>query len=129
MDQITHTVRRSMWQDILLQCQNRPCGMSAKQWMIEHDINEKTFYYWQRKLRKEAFKNYPSDLAKLQPLKPREELSFIELNKPKNRMQSEELNTIVQPAAILKTNNVTIVITNEISDSLLSRILREVSHA
>ena len=50
MDQITHTVRRSMWQGILLQCQNRPCGMSAKQWMIENDINEKSFYYWQRKL-------------------------------------------------------------------------------
>ena len=129
MDQITHSVRRSMWQDILLQCKNRPCGMSAKQWMIENDINEKTFYYWQRKLRKEAFKDYPSEMTELSPLKPREELSFIELNKPKNRMQSEELNTIVQPAAILKTNSLTITITNEISDSLLSRILREVSNA
>ena len=33
MDQITHTVRHTMWHDILLQCQNRPCGMSAKQWI------------------------------------------------------------------------------------------------
>jgi len=129
MDQITHTVRRSMWQDILLQCQNRPCTMSAKQWMIEHDINEKSFYYWQRKLRKEVFKDDSSDMAELSSLKPKEELSFIELTKPKNRMQSYELNTIVQPAAILKTDILTIAITNEISDSLLSRILREVSHA
>ena len=129
MDQITHTVRRSMWQDILLQCQNRPCGMSAKQWMIENDINEKTFYYWQRKLRKEAFESKSSDITKLQPIKPREELSFIELTKPKNQIQSDELNTIVHPAAILKTNNLTIAITNEISDSLLSRIIREVSNA
>ena len=129
MDQITHTVRRSMWQDILLQCQNRPCGMSAKQWMIENDINEKSFYYWQRKLRKEAFKDHPSDMAELSPLKPREELSFIELTKPKNRMQSEEQNTIVHPAAILKTDSLTIAIINDISDPLLSRILREVSNA
>ena len=129
MDQITHTVRRSLWQDILLQCQNRPCGMSAKQWMIENNINEKTFYYWQRKLRKESFEKNNSDLPELSPIKPKEELSFIELTKPKNRIQSDELNTIVQPAAILKTDILTIAITNEISDSLLSRIIWEVSHA
>ena len=29
MNQITHTVRYSMWKDILLQCQNRPDGLSA----------------------------------------------------------------------------------------------------
>ena len=129
MDQITHTVRRSMWQDILLQCQNRPYGMSAKQWMIENNINEKTYYYWQRKLRKESFKDHSSDMGELPPLKSREELSFIELTKPKNRMQSEEQNTIVHPAAILKTDSLTIAIINDISDPLLSRILREVSNA
>ena len=97
--------------------------------MIENNINEKTYYYWQRKLRKESFKDYSSDMGELPPLKSREELSFIELTKPKNRMQSEEQNTIVHPAAILKTDSLTIAIINDISDPLLSRILREVSNA
>jgi putative transposase len=129
MDQITHTVRQTMWQDILLQCQNRPCGMSAKQWMIENDINEKSYYYWQRKFRKETFEKNSSDLTELTPLKTKEELSFVELSKPKNRMNSDELNNTVHPAAILKTDFITIAITNEISDSLLKRIIQEVSHA
>lgn len=131
MDQITHTVRQTMWQDILLQCQNRPCGMSAKQWMIENDISEKSYYYWQRKLRKETFETNSSDLMELQlhSLKPKEELSFVELSKPKNRISSDELNVMIHPVAVFKKDFLTIAITNEISDSLLSRILREVSHA
>ena len=36
MDQITHTMRYSRWKDIILQCQNRPAGMSIKQWMDEN---------------------------------------------------------------------------------------------
>lgn len=129
MDQITHTVRHTMWHDILLQCQNRPCGMSAKQWMIEHDINEKSFYYWQRKLRKETFETNSSDLMELPPLKPQDNLSFVELSMPKNRIRSDELNVTINPVAVFKTDILTIAVTNEISDSLLSRILREVSNA
>ena len=129
MDQITHTVRQTMWQDILLQCQNRPCGMSAKQWMIENDISEKSYYYWQRKLRKETFETNSSDLMELTPLKPKEELAFAELSKPKNRISLNELSVTIHPAAVFKTDFLTIAITNEISDSLLSRIFREVSNA
>jgi nickel-dependent lactate racemase len=129
MDQITHTFRQTMWQDILLQCQNRPCRMSAKQWMIENNINEKSYYYWQRKFRKETFEKNSSDLMELAPLKTKEELSFVELTKPKNRINLDELNNTVHPAAILKTDFITITITNEISDSLLKRIIQEVSHA
>ena len=42
MDQITHTVRYSMWKDILFQCQNRPDGMSAKQWLKENQVSDIT---------------------------------------------------------------------------------------
>ena len=129
MDQITHTVRQTMWQDILLQCQNRPCGMSAKQWMIENEISEKSYYYWQRKLRKETFETNISDLMELPPLKPKEELAFLELSKPKNRISLDELSVTIHPVAVFKTDFLTISITNEISDSLLSRIFREVSNA
>lgn len=40
MDQISHTVRNSRWKDIILQCQNRPAEMSAKQWMTENQVSE-----------------------------------------------------------------------------------------
>lgn len=35
----------------------------------------------------------------------------------------------IRPVAVIKNADITIALTNEVSDSLLSRILREVSHA
>ena len=33
MDQLTHTVRGSNWINIIRQCQDRPAGTTAKQWL------------------------------------------------------------------------------------------------
>ncbi len=55
MDQITHDVRSSQWLEIITQCQNRPEGTTAKQWMAENGISEKSYYYWLRKFRKQAY--------------------------------------------------------------------------
>ena len=54
MDQLTHTVRRSNWINIIRQCQDRPAGTTAKQWLAENDISEKSYYYWLRKIRREV---------------------------------------------------------------------------
>ena len=35
MDQLTHTVRRSNWINIIRQCQDRPAGTTAKQWIAD----------------------------------------------------------------------------------------------
>ena len=55
MDQITHDVRSSQWLEIITQCQNRPEGTTAKQWMADNGISEKSYYYWLRKFRKQAY--------------------------------------------------------------------------
>lgn len=128
MDQSTHIVRRKMWQKIVLECQNRPSGMSAKQWLIDNDINEKSYYYWQRKLRTGFFENN-SEVTELSTPASKEELSFVEITKPNKRIPSEELSSLVHPTAVIKAGSITIAITNDISDSLLSKIVREVSHA
>lgn len=54
MDQLTHNVRRSNWINIIRQCQDRPAGTTAKQWLAENDISEKSYYYWLRKIRREV---------------------------------------------------------------------------
>ena len=55
MDQLTHTVRRSNWINIIRQCQDRPAGTTAKQWLAENDISEKSYYYWLRKIRRDEY--------------------------------------------------------------------------
>ena len=40
MDKCTHEVRMEYWKNIITQCQNRPEGQSAKQWMDANGICE-----------------------------------------------------------------------------------------
>ena len=54
MDQSTHAVHRANWLSIITQCKDRPAGTSAKQWLAENGINEKSYYYWLCKIRREA---------------------------------------------------------------------------
>ncbi len=129
MDQITHTVRNSKWKDIILQCQNRPAGKSVKQWMAENQINEKSYYYWQRKFRKEAFEqmNHSSILPTVQETS---KVSFAEIRIPEPKKSvSDIIPETLKPTAVIKTAKMTIALSNDIADDLLSRILREVSRA
>ena len=130
MDQITHTMRSSKWKDIILQCQNRPAGMSVKQWMAENQINEKSYYYWQRKLRKEAYEQMNNSLAVLPAVKGNSEVSFAEISIPEPKKSvSDIIYETIKPTAVIKTATMTIALSNDITDNLLSRILQEVSHA
>ena len=74
MDQLTHTVRRSNWINIIRQCQDRPAGTTAKQWLAENDISEKSYYYWLRKIRREV-----CEQEELQDVTNPSALSFVEI--------------------------------------------------
>jgi hypothetical protein len=129
MDQIAHTVRNSRWRDIILQCHNRPAGMSAKQWMTENQVSEKSYYYWQRKLRTETFKQV--DHSSLLPISQGTSgVSFAEIRIPETKKSvSDTIPETIRPAAVIKTATMTIALSNDITGDLLSIILREVSHA
>ena len=55
MDQITTEVRIADWVSIIKQCQNRPEGQTAKQWLEENGISSKKYYYWLRKIRNQVY--------------------------------------------------------------------------
>ena len=38
MDKCTHEVRMEYWKNIIIQCQNRPEGQSAKQWLKDNNM-------------------------------------------------------------------------------------------
>ena len=130
MGQITHTVRYSMWKDILLQCQNRPDGMSAKQWLKENQVSEKSYYYWQRKFRNELFEKQGIALPALQSSSNCTDISFAEMTIPTVRMAVDDQHSeIIRASAVIKTGALTIAVSNDISDTLLSKILQEICHA
>ncbi|MCD7832537.1 MAG: IS66 family insertion sequence element accessory protein TnpB [Lachnospiraceae bacterium] len=55
MDKTTHDVRLAHWKQIIEQCRSRPEGQTAKQWLSENGINDKSYYYWLRKIRKQVY--------------------------------------------------------------------------
>lgn len=63
------------------------------------------------------------------------DISFAEIPIPNQRPAGipkapvEPPVEAIRPVAVIKNADVTIALTNDISDSLLSRILQEVSHA
>lgn len=124
MDQCTHEVRAQYWKGIIQACQQRPQGQSAKQWLKDNGILEQSYYKWQQKFRKETYEVMKTE--RQVPATGNTEVSFAEIpiRVPVENSFSEITSS---PAAMIKTSDLTIAISNEISDSLLSRIIREVT--
>jgi putative transposase len=128
MDQSTHDVRRENWLNIVNQCQQRPANVTVKQWLADNEINEKSYYYWLRKFRKEQY-------AKMQvpAIAQTSEVSFAEISIPTEMtpMDTSPVTAVdaSHPAAVIKCNGLTIELSNDISEALLTKLLREVAHA
>ena len=126
MDKITHEIRLSNWKTVIEQCSLRPEGQTVKQWLADNGINEKTYYYWQRRVRKEVFGQsglpQPIENPKADPV------SFAEI--PVIPVQAETSSeTSFQADAVIRTRNTTIGLSNSISDRLLERIIGGLLHA
>lgn len=125
MDQITHDVRRANWLSTIRQCQNRPKGMTAKQWMADNGISSKSYYYWLRKFRKESY----------ELMQPCNDIAFHEIQfpVPPQKSASEAGMTLsgnADAAVIVSRGNTVITVTNSASDELAALVLKEVlAHA
>ena len=121
MDQLTHTVRRSNWINIIRQCQDRPAGTTAKQWLAENDISEKSYYYWLRKIRREV-----CEQEELQKVTNPSALSFVEIP-VKTALDTTPVPTVpaaMTPVAVIGSGRLTLELSNDISESLLCRLLQ-----
>lgn len=48
VQKLTHEIRLQKWGQAVKDC--RTSGKSVKSWCAEHNINIKTYYYWQKKV-------------------------------------------------------------------------------
>ena len=126
MDQLTHTVRRSNWINIIRQCQDRPAGTTAKHWLAENDISEKSYCYWLRKIRREV-----CEQEGLREVTNPSDLSFVEIP-VKTALDTAPVPAVpaaMTPVAMIRSACLTLELSNDISESLLCRLLQEVLHA
>ena len=89
-----------------------------------HAISRDAYYYWLRKIRLEAYEqlNVPAVTQST-------EVSFAEIPLPTNEDHSSDWNgSVSKPVAVIKCGNLSIGLSNDISEELLHRLLKEASH-
>lgn len=110
MDSLTHNVRRANWLNIINQCQERPANVTVRQWLKDNDINEKSYYYWLRKFRKELYDQMQIPAVTENPT----EISFFELAAPASeKVASIHESTNSTTTAIIRHGAVTLEISND----------------
>ena len=126
MDLIAHELRTEHWREIIAQCQARPDGVSAKQWLKDNQVKEKAYYYWLRKFRKQAYEVIRDGNSGVESAT--KEVSFVELrNITEPSVIPVEASS--KPDAVLAINNVRIELFNSASETLLRNILEGIKHA
>lgn len=131
MDQCTHEVRLQYWKNIISQCQARPEGQSAKQWLADNGICEQTYYLWQRKIRRSAYELMQTTHSDLVEPKEQSKISFAEIPIPHlhSTMEAASVEACIRPVAVIRTGSCSIAIAADIPETILAQILKEVSHA
>ena len=136
MDRSTYEIRLGHWAQVVQAANARPQNQLLKDWLAENDISKDQYYYWQRKVRNEIYNRLQGDKELRAPSALDTDVSFIELPVPKQPaaqptvcQTGKEPVAMQTPAALIQAGNISIALSNDISETLLLRILREVSHA
>lgn len=120
MDKTTYEMRMTQWTNIIQEC--NASGMQKKVWCRQNSIDEKQFYYWQRRIRNRAFEiqrvSEPTALAAAAP-------AFVEIPTKVSPSYKEALSV----AATIRVGGCTIEISESASDSFLRSLLGALAYA
>ena len=116
MDKITHEIRLKQWTSIIRECHTS--GMTVKAWCLENDINEKQYYYWQRRVREETY-NF------LEKTEANRQTNFVQL--PIAVDSSKNPTSFIADMVVHIDNNV-LELSNTVSEELLSKVLKVMSN-
>ncbi|KPU46391.1 hypothetical protein OXPF_00030 [Oxobacter pfennigii] len=116
MDKITHEMRLMQWKPIISEC--RSSGMTIKSWCLQNNVNEKLFYYWQRRVREDAYEVIKKAQFNNKP-------NFIELPVP-----AADYSGKASPFTadmIIHIGNSVLELSNTVSEELLLKVLKAIS--
>ena len=110
MDQLTREVRYSKWAEIIMAANNS--GLSRAEYCRQNGIDNKSFFYYQRRIRQGLY-----DIAQA------ERSQLVELP------ISERQKTLSGVVAVIHAGNISIEIADGISESTLMSIGRMIRNA
>lgn len=115
MDKSTHQIRCEQWTTIINNC--LASGMTRKAWCKENRISEKSFYYWQRILRNEAYIEQKQMKSAIQASEP--SVAFVEL---KPTVTASGISDSFRPDVIIRKQDISLEISNSASPELLKQL-------
>lgn len=123
MDKITHEMRAAQWRSLLQECYSS--GLNKRTWCQQNGVDEKQFYYWQRRLRQDAYNaKVASDTTLPAVSSPtavaQKSIDFIEV-----KMTEQPPSTITstfRPDVIIRNSSCVLEIANTASPELLNLI-------
>ena len=125
MDQITHEARLNNWKHIVEECNNRPQGVTVKQWVADNGINEKVYYYWLRRVRQAAYDQMKSEHSGELAVTSDRRVSYAEITLTGNTGSGQSMH----PVAVLSAGNISIDISEQASEEFLIKLMRAMKYA
>ena len=126
MDYGSHYYRKAHWVKIIQACQNRPSDITAKQWLKDNGISDKSYYYWLKKLKTEKISQAKQSL----PARDYNagDISFVEVS---DAVFGEDYTLCPHHdvMAKIRIGNAEIELMDSISDDFLYRILKAARYA
>lgn len=115
--QVAHHYRLTQWAPIIQEC--KKSGMNVKNWCLENNVNEKQYYYWQRKIREELSGSL------IQREESKSPSTFIPISQLKPSVKTP---STFQPDLVLSVGSIKVEISNSISPALLNEMLKIINH-
>jgi transposase-like protein len=112
--EVTHNYRLSKWTEIIREC--RSSGQTVVSWCSEHNINEKSYYYWLKRVRTAACEALPATNPKSNSIVPIEITSLSPRSKTVDRRASADIT--------LNFGSITLELHNTASSALIENTLR-----
>jgi len=128
MDQKSLQIRRSQWEQIVLEGNN--ASVSKKEWCRQNGISLKSFYYWQRKIRRTAAEALEESKSSAHLQVPaRSSSSFVELPAPFPSQSDRGPATRPGPGTHAADRGCQIFVTGSIQERTLDTVMRVIRNA
>ena len=118
ISETTQRVRLSQWTKQVRDCKSS--GMSTRDWCRENGINEKVYYYRQRRVREELIKQ-KEPATELIPTKANKAVTFAKVNSSSLVKKSGEIKTAIDIGGDIK-----VLIYDDADEEIITTSLRAV---
>lgn len=116
--EVAYKYRLNQWTAIIREC--RTSGQTVKAWCSEHQINQKSYYYWLKRVRAAACEALPALNADNNTIVP------VNLVRPTaGQSQAESRNSAT---VIIRLGPVTLEISNSASATLIENTLKALQY-